>query len=65
MTKPTNLRWALAGLAVAGVAGCSGEISEPWVSGTQAEQLEAERSRSATAQKALRGRLERYADAYQ
>lgn len=60
-----QLRWAAAALAVTLLAGCSESISEPWVSGTQAEALESERNRSSDEQRALRGRLENYADAYQ
>ena len=52
-------------LAAALLAGCSGSISEPWVSGTQAEALEAERTRTEAQHQALRARLERYGGAYQ
>lgn len=47
------------------LAGCSGDISEPWVSGDQATALQAERTRTDEQQKELRARLERYGDAYQ
>lgn len=60
-----NLRWVMAAVAIALLAGCSGSISEPWVSGTQAEAVESERTRDADEQKVLRSRLMRYADAYQ
>ncbi|WP_070989862.1 hypothetical protein [Halofilum ochraceum] len=53
------------GIAILMLAGCSGSISEPWVSGSQAEKLESERTRSAEQKQALRDRLENYAGAYQ
>ena len=63
MTNPT--RWLPVGLVVLALTGCSEPISDPWVSGQQAEALEAERSRGAEQKQALRGRLERYGGAYQ
>jgi len=59
------VRGAVTAIAMILLAGCSGSISEPWVSGTQAEALESERTRSAEQKKALRARLENYAGAYQ
>ncbi len=59
------VRGAVIGIAILMLAGCSGSISEPWVSGSQAEALESERTRSAEQKKALRARLQNYAGAYQ
>lgn len=59
------VRGAAIAVAMMILAGCSGSISEPWVSGSQAEALESERTRSADNQKVLRARLENYAGAYQ
>ena len=59
------VRGATIGIALMILAGCSGSISEPWVSGSQAEALESERTRSAEQQQVLRARLENYAGAYQ
>lgn len=62
------MKRALAALALAAataiLGGCSGQISEPWVSGGQAEALEAERTRSADQKRELTHRLQRYATAY-
>lgn len=60
-------RWSTAALAVLAAllfAGCE-PISEPWVSGRQAEALENERTRTDEQKQALRERLQRYGDAYQ
>lgn len=46
------------------VAGCE-PISEPWVSGEQAELLDQERTRSDEQKNALRERLRKYGGAYQ
>lgn len=46
------------------LGGCNGSISEPWVSGQQAEALEDERTRSAEHKRELERRLQRYASAY-
>lgn len=46
------------------VAGCE-PVSEPWVSGEQAERLEAERSRTDEQKAVLRERLRNYGGAYQ
>lgn len=59
------LRGAVIGFAMIILAGCSGSISEPWVSGSWAETLESERTRTAEQQQELRARLEKYAGAYQ
>ncbi|MDZ7787793.1 MAG: hypothetical protein U5K73_06605 [Halofilum sp. (in: g-proteobacteria)] len=59
------VRGAAIGIAMMMLAGCSGSISEPWVSGSQAEALESERTRSAEQKQVLRARLENYAGAYQ
>jgi hypothetical protein len=59
------VRGAAIGIAMFLLAGCSGSISEPWVSGTQAEALESERTRTAEQKQVLRARLENYAGAYQ
>ncbi len=52
------------GAATAVLAGCNGQISEPWVSGQQAEALEAERTMSADQKRELTHRLQRYASAH-
>ncbi|MFP4252769.1 MAG: hypothetical protein ACLFRM_09050 [Guyparkeria sp.] len=59
-----NLRWATIAAALGLLVGCSGSISEPWVSGAQAERLEDERTRSTEQQRALRDRLANYGGAY-
>lgn len=51
--------------ATAILSGCYGQISEPWVSGQQAETLEAERARTTDQRRELAHRLQRYASAYQ
>jgi hypothetical protein len=50
--------------AAAILSGCSGDISEPWVSGQQAQALEDERTRSTDVSRELAHRLERYASPY-
>lgn len=60
-----NPRCVVVAFAIALIAGCSGSISEPWVSGAQADDLELERTRSAEEKQMLGRRLARYADAYQ
>lgn len=57
-------QWAPLVLAALFLAGCE-PISEPWVSGGQGEALEQERTRTANQSQELRGRLERYGNAYQ
>lgn len=57
-------RCAPIALAALLLAGCE-HVSEPWVSGSQAEALAAERTRSEAQEQALRGRLRRYGGAYQ
>lgn len=52
------------GAATAILGGCNGQISEPWVSGQQAEALEGERTSSADQKRELAHRLQRYASAY-
>ena len=54
----------LAALITLPLAACE-PVSDPWVSGRQAEMLEGERTRSPEQAQELRGRLERYGDAYQ
>ena len=63
--KHNCARGAALGIAIMLLAGCSGSISEPWVSGTQAEALKDERTRTAEQKQVLRARLENYAGAYQ
>lgn len=46
------------------LVGCE-PISEPWVSGAEAERLEDERTRTEEQQQALRQRLNNYGGAYQ
>ena len=58
-------RWTAITLLVLGVTACGEPISEPWLSGGQAETLEAERTRSDAQEQELRARLRRYGDAYQ
>lgn len=50
--------------ATAVLGGCNGQISEPWVSGQQAQALEAERTMSADHKRELAHRLQRYASAH-
>lgn len=52
------------GAATAILGGCNGQISEPWVSGQQAQALENERARSADQKQELVHRLQRYATPY-
>lgn len=51
-------------MAVSLVVGCE-PVSEPWVSGKQAERLESERTRTDDQRDALRARLRNYGGAYQ
>ncbi len=60
-----RIHWALIAAAAVALAGCSESISEPWVSGEQAEALKGERTRTADQKQVLRTRLENYAGAYQ
>lgn len=50
-------------IAIGALAGCE-PVSEPWVSGEQAEALEAELTRTSEQSEALRARLQNYGGAY-
>lgn len=59
-----RFRWLLATLLPAVLVACE-PISEPWVSGDQAEALADERARDEAQKDELRDRLERYGGAYE